>query len=449
MNKYSLKIMNFINKIKFKDENIDLDLSNKINVNHILIKKIRSIMKYILESQTTTFNTEKFSLGKLHSDKYPLMYLFFREYLKSTDEQITIDSYKSFVNWFNLNQHKIDYNEIYKNINSNKKLVEMFNNMLQINLNREHLHENLHKNVFVGLDTIHYSETVDLEEYIIESEYAKLYLYFEKGQLIEELILRILNIVTIMHKINKEIIKSKTNKLELIVFLGKQRKQTFNNDILTPININSGSCYRKVLVNVWREEELEKVLFHELLHFYECDFHIYESNYNLLKSFVQDTFSIDNDSDKVNESINEMMAILLHMIYQSERLHMDLNIIYSYEIFFSMFQVAKIITFYNGSSYENLFKSNPNNIKIKQTTSVLSYFIIKCLLLFNINSTLDYLDKVNLKVDNNNILTYKDYLEEIITNKEIGVLIDKLIRIYNELDSDKFISRTLRMSAIN
>ncbi len=449
MNKYSLKIINFINKIKFTNENIDLDLSNKINVNHNLIKKIRSIIKFVLESQTTTFNKEKFSLGKLHSDKYPLMYLFFREYLKSSDEQITIDNYKTFVNWFNLNQHKINYDEIYQNISDNKKLVEMFNNMLQINLDREQLHENLHKNVFVGLDTIHYSETVDLEEYIIESEYAKLYLYFEQGQVIEELILRILNIVTIMYKINKEIIKSKTNKLELVVFLGKQRKQTFNNDILTPININSGSCYRKVLVNIWREEELEKVLFHEILHFYECDFHVHESNYNTLKSFIQDMFSIENDYDKVNESINEMMAILLHMIYQSERLHMDLDMIYGYEIFFSMFQVAKIITFYNGSSYENLFKSNPNHIKIKQTTSVLSYFIIKCILLFNINSSLDYLDNVNLKVDNNNILTYKDYLEEIIKNKDIGVLVDKLIKIYNELDSDKFISRTLRMSAIN
>jgi hypothetical protein len=98
-----------------------------------------------------------------------------------------------------------------------------------------------------------------------------------------------------------------------------------------------------------------------------------------------------------------MMAILLHMIYQSERLHMELDIIYGYEIFFSMFQMAKIISFYNGSSYSSIFKSNPNHIIIKQTTSVLSYYIIKCILLFNINSTLDFLDKVDLKIDGNKI----------------------------------------------
>jgi hypothetical protein len=226
------------------------------------------------------------------------------------------------------------------------------------------------------------------------------------------------------------------------------RKQTYNNDILTPINVNSGSCYRKVLVNIWREEELEKVLFHELLHYYECDFHTHNTNYNKIKSFISSKFEIKDD-DKTNESINEMMAILLHMIYQSERLHMDLDMIYGYEIFFSMFQMAKIISFYNGTSYSSLFKSNPNHITIKQTTSVLSYYIIKCILLFNINSTLDFLDKVNLKIDDNKIITYKEYLETIIDNKDIGVLVDKLIKIYNELDADKFISRNLRMSAIS
>ena len=77
-------------------------------------------MKTILNSNTVKFNKEKFNLGKLHSDKYPIMYLFFREYLQSTSEQITINNYKEFVNWFNLNQHKLDYDEIYKNIiNSN------------------------------------------------------------------------------------------------------------------------------------------------------------------------------------------------------------------------------------------------------------------------------------------------------------------------------------------
>ena len=148
------------------------------------------------------------------------------------------------------------------------------------------LHNVLHDNSFVGLDTIHYSEITDLQHILIENDDTMINIYadisYDKDKLNNN-IKNILNIIAIMHKINKEIIKSKQNKLNLNILLGKQKKYIYETDIMTPININSGSSLRGEFVNIWREEELEKVLFHELLHFYECDFHLYESNYNLLR----------------------------------------------------------------------------------------------------------------------------------------------------------------------
>jgi hypothetical protein len=84
MNKYSLKIINFINKIKItnNNSNIDLDLTKKINTKHNLILKIKEIMKRVFISKTINFNKEKYNLGKLHSDKFPIMYLFFRGIFK-------------------------------------------------------------------------------------------------------------------------------------------------------------------------------------------------------------------------------------------------------------------------------------------------------------------------------------------------------------------------------
>lgn len=454
MNKYSLKIINFINKLN-NSQNLNsnpnqFNLSKNINVQHDLIKKLKIIMQKTINSAShINFNKEQTHLGKLHSDDFPKIYLFFREYLKSTDEKITIQSYTEFAKWFNLNQHKINYDEIFNQIKTNKNLVEMFNEMLQIGKPRENLHEMLHRNNFVGIDTIQLSELLDLEEYVIENDFAVIKLYSEKNKNIEEIILKILTIITIMHEINQEIIKTKVNKLNLNIFLGGQRKEITSNNVLTPININSGSCMRGLYVNIWREEELEKVLFHELQHFYSCDFHIYNKNYTVINTFIKSHFDIFED-DKSNESINEMMAILLHMIYQSEQLNMEIDMIYSYEMFFTLFQIAKIIRFFNGNSYSELFKSNPNHIKIKQTTSVVSYYIIKGILLFNINSTMDFLNKVNLKIDNNKILDYKEYLETIINKKDgIETLINKLIEIYKDLEPNKFISKTLRMSAVS
>jgi hypothetical protein len=79
MNKYSVKIINFINKLHNSN---DFNLSNNINVHHELIIKIKDIMQKVIKSSSNIkFNKEKFHLDKLHSDDFPKMYLFFREYL--------------------------------------------------------------------------------------------------------------------------------------------------------------------------------------------------------------------------------------------------------------------------------------------------------------------------------------------------------------------------------
>lgn len=451
MNKYSIKITKFINKLQ-NSNNIDSNDINSININHNLINKLKIIIrKNIKLSHQIKFNKQKIYLEKLHSNDFPKNYLFFKEYLKlinnKINNKINIESYNDFAKWFNLNQHMINYDNIYNEIKYNQYLINLFNEMLQVGKPREKLHELLHKNNFVGIDTIHLSEILDLDEYFIENDYTTITLYSEINKNIDDIILRILTIVTIIYNINKKIIKTEVSKINLNIFLGKQRKEITSNDILTPININSGSCMRGVFVNIWREEEIEKVLFHELQHFYSCDFNINHKNYNKINSFIKSNFDIVG-YDKSNESINETMAILLHMIYQSERLNIKINMIYSYEILFSLFQIAKIIIFFKGNSYSELFKSNPNHIKIKQTTSVLSYYIIKGILLFNINSTMDFLEKVNLKIDNDKIIKYIEYLEKIINNKDkLEKLVNNFIKIYKELDTT-FISKTLRMSAI-
>ena len=458
MNKYSLKIIDFINNIKNKENLSIYSKLQNINSENGLLLKIRKIIEEVLKDNKNKkdnikFNKETFSLGKLHNDEYPYIYLFFREYF-NINKEMTFNDFKDFVIWYNNNQHTIDYEAIYSKIKSNKELVSMFNNLFQTGKDRENLHDMLHKNCFVGLDTIHYSEITELNkvEIIIIDYPTTITLYYENNYStfkLNEIVNNILIIVTIMYKINNEIIKGKVNKLNLNILLGKQRKYIYNTNNFSPININSGSCMRGVFVNVWREEELEKVLFHEILHFFKCDFHEYHNKYSELREFIGKTFDIDGD-DKVNESLNEIMANCINMQYQSIKLNMSLDLIYSYEIYFSLFQIAKIISFYKGQDYESIFKSNPNHITFKQTTSVLSYYIIKGLLLFNINQTLDFLNKNSLSFDNSTqIISFKDFLEKIINDKSPAIIINKFIKIVNNLDYDKFIYRTMRMSAIN
>jgi hypothetical protein len=458
MNKYSLKIIDFINNIKSIENISTYSKIKNINTQHTLFVKIRKIIQDIINEKNSNRNNIQFNkdtqyLGKLHNDSYPYLYLFFREY-NSYNNEISFKDFKEFVKWYNENQHKIDYESIYSKIESNKKLVQIFNNLFQTGKNREGLHDMLHKNTFVGLDTIHYSEITELNkvEITLIDYPSKITLYYEKNystMKLNKIINNIITIVTIMYKINTEIIKGKSNDLNLIIFLSKQRKYTYNTDNYSPININSGSCMRGVFVNIWREEEIEKVLIHELLHFFKCDFHEFHKGYTELRTFIGTIFDIEGD-DKVNESLNEIMANCINMQYQSIKLNMSVELIYTYEIYFSLFQIAKIITFYNGKSYDSIFKSNPNHIIFKQTTSVLSYFIIKGLLLYNINQTLDFLNENSLSFDNSKqIISYKVFLEKIINDKSPADIINKLIQIVMNLDSNKFIYKTMRMTAIS
>ena len=70
---------------------------------------------------------------------------------------------------------------------------------------------------------------------------------------------------------------------EINIFLGNQKKKFSNNQIikgdmlkLTPENINSGSSISGIFVNVWRKEEVYKVLIHELIRYFGFDYHAFD-----------------------------------------------------------------------------------------------------------------------------------------------------------------------------
>ena len=105
-----------------------------------------------------------------------------------------------------------------------------------------------------------------------------------------------------------------TIKLNLFIFLTPFKKTIkYKGQQLTRNEINSGVCYRyNNWVQVFRSEEILKVLIHELLHYYELD--------------INNTFWVDDilpiklpcNPLLLNEAVAESMAIILHTYYYSE-----------------------------------------------------------------------------------------------------------------------------------
>ena len=156
--------------------------------------------------------------------------------------------------------------------------------------------------------------------------------------------------------------------------------------------------------------------------------------------------------DVVNETYTEILAITLNSIMCSLINNIDLSVIINYEIIFTHFQIAKIINFFGGDTYEDLFK-----ITINQKTSVASYVIIKGMFLNNYEKILKHFDNLNFgNFDKKRIFNdYKKLYCEIVNKESLNKeLINHFLSIIkdkndkNDKSKEKFIMKTMRMTII-
>jgi hypothetical protein len=132
------------------------------------------------------------------------------------------------------------------------------------------------------------------------------------------------------------------------------KKKYITDDIISSKNINSG--YTNTLTNdifIWREEEFEKVTFHEIIHLAKKD----HRNENI-------ELNLDIDGpESYYEAITDFKAIIYNLIYISLVTNKKLESLFKYELFFIK----------NQSYYIN------NNLKLnkEQNTPAYSYFVLK------------------------------------------------------------------------
>ena len=250
---------------------------------------------------------------------------------------------------------------------------------------------------------------------------------------------------TISKKILNEIIdrivilclyKSPTVKLNInidIFMTPFKKKITKDTRILTSREVNSGFTSHNYKICIYRKEELNKVLVHELIHYLELDLDEVE-----FVDFYK-YFNITSSTDvKLNEAYTEILALVFNSIIISKTLTECKKILNS-ELKFSLYQVGKILNLYQFDNALEFFQRN-NNSKFNQTTSVFSYFIVKTILLFNLNSFLElyYKQKINK-------YNFKKLVLSFIDNDLIE-LIDKFIKHINMYRQDKGLFNNLRMT---
>jgi hypothetical protein len=178
---------------------------------------------------------------------------------------------------------------------------------------------------------------------------------------------------------------SHNNKIITIyLILSSLTKTLPQNEIMGVDHVNSGyTDNSEDIIYIWRLEECEKVIFHEIIHFLDLDRKYEDINIKLNL----------NDYHNYHEVITDYYGILYHIIYLSLITKKKILELLKIELGFIRNQCMLINFHFNLGNWKKELKK-----KVIQNSSVFSYYILKYML-FN------YIIKHNIILDNDTNLT--------------------------------------------
>ena len=139
-------------------------------------------------------------------------------------------------------------------------------------------------------------------------------------------------------------------------------------------------------INIWRKEEVLKVTIHECIHLLGYD----NKNEDLIiKQHYKAKYNVISSSMNIFEAYTEIWAQLVNL-YLISRKHKNKKSTFAkyieYEKNFSNYQAHKIFLFKN---------LGEKGCDLNKHTNILSYYIVKCELMNNLEKFLNYFEKNN------------------------------------------------------
>lgn len=186
--------------------------------------------------------------------------------------------------------------------------------------------------------------------------------------------------------------------------------------------VNGGSnLIEKRKVVIYRKEEWEKVLVHELIHY--LNWHIY----TILKSLLYAFKDINSDSYiSPNEGYTEFFALILYYFIKNK----DINECMTRELAWGFVQSAKFLKYKNLDNYQDLFSGK----RYTQDSFLLGYFVLKTYFLFKKR----YQKCIKLG-ENDDVDCFKDIN---LRDKKFSAIINYCLENLNERDKSFKMSLT-------
>jgi hypothetical protein len=204
------------------------------------------------------------------------------------------------------------------------------------------------------------------------------------------------NVKIWLHFLNNNAAIRCSRELDIYFYMTPFTKHlpTTNTDVLDAIHVNTGvttTCPPKSEILVYRKEEWFKVFIHETIHNFGLDFS--DMNTKECTRILLQLFPV-NSNVNLFESYTECWAELMNTMFCSfnhldNKLDIDIFInnavmLLDIERAHSVFQMVKVLDFM-GLTYSDLYskKSEARDQLYKENTNVLSYYVVKTILLMN------------------------------------------------------------------
>lgn len=266
------------------------------------------------------------------------------------------------------------------------------------------------------------------------------------------------SIIMWLYILNQYASKHCANSLVIYLYFTSLEKKLPNSNIfiLDEIHVNTAfttTCPKDSEIVVFRKEEWFKVFIHETFHNFALDFS--DMNNNQPHKCILDIFKV-NSNVNLYEAYTEFWAEIMNTLFCSFfslKNKNDINVFLSnaeffinFERTFSFFQLVKTLNFM-GLTYKDLYLETERSRLLrenlyKEKTHVLSYYIIKTVLINNYQGFLSW-----CKTNNLSLLQFKKTIKNQI---DFCVFIDnnyKSVSMLNGVkETNSFLNETRKKS---
>lgn len=169
-----------------------------------------------------------------------------------------------------------------------------------------------------------------------------------------------------------EFLKIKNQTIKIFVYATSFKKRLPNNKKSLDVGEINSACaftFPEKCISIYRWEEVNKLIIHELVHYLDLDINVDIDNLLIEKYHI-------NGQCLSRETYAELIGVFFNVMFKSIETNQSFEHLFEIERAFSLCQIYKIFKFFKIKSTNELYK-------LKSNTNLFTYYIVKGSILAN------------------------------------------------------------------